>query len=181
MAAPPKMGLDYFSFSVDLTNDEKLIAPRLKYGHLAIMVYIELLVIMYSDKGYYIDYREKDRVIWQLQAALQGGKNSITSETIESVISDLVGAGLFEAMLFKSGILTSARGQKTWYMATVARKIVAIDETIWLLSLNEMESLSSRHGLYVRMSTSTDLSSKSTNKPSKLVDLPFKVKESKGE
>ena len=187
MAAPLKMGLDYFPFSVDLTSDEKLIEPQVKHGYLSKMVFIELLVILYSDKGYYIDYRKPHRILWQIQTRLQGGENNVSTKTIENVISDLVEAGLFDVVQFESGILTSSRTQQTWYMATVGRKIVEIDESIWLLSLNEMKSLSSKHLLYVNMSSSVDNHpinhSKSTdNHPinySKSTDLPPKEKEIK--
>ena len=51
-------------------SDPKLITARRKYGAAAIVVYLQLLVMAYRDKGYYLAYGDSDRdgVIWSIKA-----------------------------------------------------------------------------------------------------------------
>ena len=48
MSAPNKVGLDYFSFDCDLLRDRKLRKPKMKFGYLAVVVYIALLSTIQS-------------------------------------------------------------------------------------------------------------------------------------
>lgn len=149
MAAPGKKGLDYFSFSVDLLNDPKLRRPKMQYGYLAVMVYISLLSLLYRDKGYYIDYSDKDAVIWYVLGDLQG-KYCPNPETVAEVIAALVACGLFSDDLFQREIISSKRAQCTFYSATVTRKTVDIDGGIWLLTDADMAELSVKHCYYLK-------------------------------
>ncbi len=149
MAAPGKKGLDYFSFSVDLLNDPKLRRPKMQYGYLAPMVYISLLSLLYRDKGYYIDYSDKDAIIWYVLGDLQG-KYCPNPETVAEVITALVACGLFSDDLFQREIISSKRAQRTFYSATVTRKTVDIDGSIWLLTDADMAELSVKHCYYLK-------------------------------
>lgn len=183
MARPRKTGLDYFPFDVNLLSDEKLVGPRMKHGMLAPMIYISLLRILYGDKGYYIDYRDKKSVIWKVLQDLQG-PHQPAPEKVDRVISDLVDGQLFDAAQFKSGTITSTRSQETYYSATVDRKSVTVDESRWILSPDEMKTLSERHSLYALFCSSVDIRPINTvNRPINGVNRPInpqsKVKESK--
>lgn len=147
--APYKQGLDYFSFSVDLLNDPKLRRPKMQYGYLAVMVYISLLSLLYRDKGYYIDYSDKDAVIWCVLGDLQG-KYCPSPETVAEVIAALVACGLFSDDLFQREIISSKRAQRTFYSATATRKTVDIDGGIWLLTDTDMAELSVKHCYYLK-------------------------------
>ncbi len=147
MARPIKEGIDYFPFDVDLITDRKLRRAKVKYGSMAVMVYISLLCILYKDKGYYIEYfgEKKEDVLWEVCENLQG-KHQPDVETVERVIQDLVAYGLFSDDHFKSeAIITSHRAQRTYFGATGQRKAANINFDYWLLSENEMRELSSRH------------------------------------
>lgn len=148
--APYKKGLDYFLFSVDLLNDPKLRRPKMQYGYLATMVYISLLGLLYRDKGYYIDYSDKDAVIWWVLGDLQG-KYQPNYDTVEEVIAALVACGLFSGDLFRREILTSRRAQSAFYSATATRKSVDIEDSIWLLSEADMSELSVKHCYYQKI------------------------------
>jgi len=152
MAAPVKAGLDYFPFDVGLMKDKKLRRAKLKYGYLATDVYIALLTLLYSDKGYYIPYetqKEKDDCIWYVLDCLQG-KYQPDSDMIANVIEELVAGELFSADHYPKNI-TSKRSQETYYSATVGRKSVVINADIWLLSLDEMKNLSEKHSYYLSL------------------------------
>lgn len=186
MAAPGKKGLDYFSFSVDLLNDPKLRRPKMQYGYLAVMVYISLLSLLYRDKGYYIDYSDKDAVIWCVLGDLQG-KYCPSPETVAEVIAALVACGLFSDDLFQREIISSKRAQRTFYSATATRKTVDIDGGIWLLTDADMAELSVKHCYYLKThnqsinpaNQSIIEANQSINKQSKV--KKSRVKESKRE
>ena len=184
--APYKQGLDYFSFSVDLLNDPKLRRPKMQYGYLAVMVYISLLSLLYRDKGYYIDYSDKDAVIWCVLGDLQG-KYCPSPETVAEVITALVACGLFSDDLFQREIISSKRAQRTFYSATATRKTVDIDGGIWLLTDTDMAELSVKHCYYLKThnqpinpaNQSIIEANQSINKQSKV--KKSRVKESKRE
>lgn len=184
--APYKQGLDYFSFSVDLLNDPKLRRPKMQYGYLAVMVYISLLSLLYRDKGYYIDYSDKDAVIWCVLGDLQG-KYCPSPETVAEVIAALVACGLFSDDLFQREIISSKRAQRTFYSATATRKTVDIDGGIWLLTDTDMAELSVKHCYYLKThnqpinpaNQSIIEANQSINKQSKV--KKSRVKESKRE
>ena len=150
-------------------DDPKLIKPRMKYGSLAVYIYICLLKILYKDEGYFIDFRNKEIVLWQLLNYCQGGNYTVKQETVEGVIDILVACELFSGDLYRLGIITSRRAQATYYSATVERKTVDIDENIWLLTIEEMKSLSAKHCYYLK---SVNRPNNSINRPNNGVNRP---------
>lgn len=142
MGRQAKIGLDFWLRDVRLFRDPKLRAPRQKYGYLAPYIYECLLDILYSDKGYYIDYRgeEKDNVLWQLTECTQG-RYAPTMETLAGVVDCLTASGLFSGDLYKQGFITSKRAQRNYFSATLCRSAVRINFDIWLLSEEEMREL----------------------------------------
>lgn len=150
MARPQKMGLDYFPFDVGLLRDNKLRRPKMKYGYLATSIYLALLTLLYSDKGYYIPYatqNNKNDCIWYIQECLQG-KYQPDADMIADVIEELVACELFSGDHYPENI-TSKRSQSVYYSATVERKTIVIEDTIWMLSLEEMKNLSEKHIYYL--------------------------------
>ena len=149
MARPLKQGIDYFPFDVDLMSDRKLRRPKEKYGCLATLVYIELLCLIYKDKGYYIDYSKEQRedIHFDILDSMRG-KHQPTTECIGDVIEDLVAVGLFSTELWDQNVITSHRLQCTYYKAVSDRKNVQIDWEKWLLTENEMKELGSSCSIY---------------------------------
>ena len=179
MAAPNKVGLDYFSFDVDLLRDRKLRKPKMKYGYLATVVYIALLCMIYDDKGYYLDYSDKEDVIWQILEYLQG-KYVPDYDTVAEVIACLVECELFSGYHFKQGTITSRRIQRNYYSATVSRKTVDIDDCKWLLTMEEMKSLSAKHCYYQKKHSQANNGVNQANNGVNRANNPqSKVKESK--
>ena len=141
MAAPTKQGLDYFRYSMGLLKDRKLRKVKMKYGPAAPVVYLALLELIYTDKGYYLVY--DDDVIWNILEYLQGAYCP-SAETVRGIVEDLVACELFSGDHFKSKILTSKRIQAEYYNATVERKAVDVDFSVWLLSESEMKAISGK-------------------------------------
>lgn len=139
MGRQPKIGLDFWLRDVRLFQDPKLRRPRQKFGILAPFVYECLLDILYSDRGYYIEYAGEARedVLWQIEECFRGAELP-EDTTLGQIIDELVAVGLFDETLYKKGILTSKRAQKNYFVATMKRKTVGIDFSIWLLSREEM-------------------------------------------
>ena len=179
MAAPNKVGLDYFSFDVDLLRDRKLRKPKMKYGYMANVADSAVLCMIYEDKGYYLDYTDKDDVIWRILEYLQG-KYVPDYDTVAEVIACLVECELFSGYHFKQGTITSRRIQRMYYSATASRKTVDIEEDKWLLTMEEMKSLSAKHCYYLkkhnRANNRVNHTNNGVNRPN---NLQSKVKESK--
>ena len=165
-----KEGLDYFPFSVDLLDDEKLDILREEYGVVANDIYIALLCLLYKKKGYYIPYEteeEKKDCVWYIYKRVRGGRYSIQQNTIPIVIESLVSQGLFSGRYFPK-IITSERAQRTYYSATVERKAGSLDikREYWMLSIEDMKKLSAKHSYYLfctNFSKSNDLDFKSND------------------
>ena len=181
MAKPPKSGLDYWPRDVGLFQDRKFRRLKTEYGYLALVVYEQLLDMIYSDKGYYLEYDEetKDDAVWDICSSLQG-KHQPEPQTIADVIAGLAERGLFDGDCFKRGLITSKRIQKTYYRSAVDRKAIEIDFDIWLLDEAEMESMSKRSLI---LSEYINRSNNSVNRSNNEVNQPnypqSKVKESK--
>lgn len=181
MGAPTKEGLDYFSFDVDLLDNDDLDFLRERYGVVVNDVYIALLTLLYRKKGYYIPYEteaERKDCIWYIYKRVRGGKYPVQQELIPTVIEAIVAQRLFDRDHFNK-IITSERAQKTYYKATVERKFESFDirPEYWLLSDETMRKLSKTHPYYLflhpesksdeKRDKSDDYQSKSTEKPSK--------------
>ena len=144
MAAPSKVGLDYYPRSTGLYEDVKFIPIKIKYGYICYAVYDLLLELIYRDKGYYLN--SEKNVVVKIAYTLQG-KYSPDTDIVEDVIEMLVAERLFSADHYKQGIITSRRVQETYYMATVRRKNISVDPNIWMLSLPEMKALGNNRGI----------------------------------
>lgn len=143
-----KKGIDYYPRDVGMMRDRKFNRLRQKFGYIVYVIYDALLEMIYGDKGYYLIYNEntKDEVIWELQDYCRG-KYGVDEATICNVIEMLTECGLFSGERFKQGIITSRRIQEVYYRTTVERKNVAVDRNIWILDLEEMQSISSKSSI----------------------------------
>lgn len=160
-----------------------MIAARRDFGYLAIIVYLQLLCIIYRDKGYYVQYDDstKDNVISAIISESLIGKYQPDYRTIDDVISSLVACRLFSRDHFSAGFITSKRIQETYYKATTDRKNVSVDDNIWMLDVEQMSEISTRHSLLPkiinRLNNSVNRSNNSVNRSD---NTQRKVKESKG-
>lgn len=168
MSRPVEQAVRYFPHDVGLLRDRKFRPLRKKYGYLAQMVYMILLEMIYGDKGYYLDYSDKDDVILDILEYLSG-RYEPDEQTIGNVIDDLVAHRLLSPDHYRLSVLTSKRIQVTYYKATVERKDVDIDPSIWMLSEEEMLKHSTRHPLLKTLGISV---SAGVNRPNNRVNRP---------
>lgn len=144
-----KCGLDYYSHYIGMTKDSKLRKIRKQYGSVGVDVWLAVLDLIYSDKGYYIPYgdeNEIDDVTWKVADYIKG-KYAPDVTTVEEIIESLVACGLFSGDLFRLGILSSKRIQLQYYASTVERKAVEIIPEYWIVSLDEMKKLSEKSSI----------------------------------
>lgn len=147
MGRKPKSGLDYFMCDTGWMMDSKFRRVKQKYGYLAPYTYQILLTLIYKDKGYYMDVSDMDTVTWSILEYLQG-KYMPSAETVGGIITDLVACGLFSRDLYENEhILTSHRIQEEYYNSTAKRKTVTINKRYWILSVEDMKSISSRSSI----------------------------------
>lgn len=148
-------------------SDPKLITARRKYGAAAIVVYLQLLVMAYRDKGYYLSYRdaERDGVIWAIKSEVLSGRYEPDAEKIAEMINCLAACGLFDGDLFRQGIITSHRMQEHYYFATAARTNPEVRWELWLLTEDEMREISSRSVLLQKFISREENHSFSPEKP----------------
>lgn len=168
MSRPTDRAVRYFPHDVGLLKDRKFRPLRRKYGYLAQMVYMILLEMIYGDKGYYLDYSDKDDVILDILEYLSG-RYEPDEQTVGNVIDDLVAHGLLSPDHYRSSVLTSKRIQATYYKATVERKGVDVDPSIWMLSEEEMRMHSTRHPLLKSLGITVP---SDVNRPNNRVNRP---------
>lgn len=147
MARPSKIGIDWFPFDVGTFDDDKFYTLMLDHGYLAPYLYILLISLIYADKGYYIECDEKarPRLLKAISRRLAGSKYPVKPEKIWEIIVDMTACELFSLDCFMDKqILTSKRIQKEYYNTTSKRKHIVVIPDYWLLSVEEMESISLR-------------------------------------
>ena len=148
-------------------SDPKLITARRKYGAAAIVVYLQLLVMAYRDKGYYLAYGDSDRdgVIWSIKSEVLSGRYEPDAEKIAEMIDCLAAHGLFDGDLFQQGIITSHRIQEHYYFATAGRTNPEVKWELWLLTEQEMREISSRSVLLQKFVSHEENPSFANEKP----------------
>lgn len=149
MARPNKQGLEYFPLDVSILSDMKLVPARKKFGYLASIIYLQLLCMIYSDHGYYLEYNDqtKDSIAFKIISETLMGKYQPDYKTVEDVIGELVACRLFSHDHYRLGFLTSHRIQITYFKATIKRKKVTVDPNIWIVNFDEMAEISNSHSL----------------------------------
>lgn len=142
-------GLYWFPYYIGLMKDPKLVTPRRKFGSVAIVIYLQLLEMIYRDKGYYLEYNDqtRDDVIWAIKSEVLHGKYEPDETTVANVIDSLAACRLFSHDLYEAGFITSRRVQEQFYKSTTERKNLDARWDIWLLSEQEMRDISTRNVL----------------------------------
>ena len=149
MAAPYKTGLDYYPRRVNFINNRRFIGLRIRWGNAAVGIYEQILDAVYSERGYYISIRDKDRdalIKWLWHS--YGNYDGLTCENIDEMLTAMVEEELFDKDLYEKGYLTSQEIQEVFYTATQKRKNIVVDEDIWLLDRERMEELGKRSPIY---------------------------------
>ncbi len=155
---PQKISLDWFPLDCNALSDPKLRRARQEFGYLAIVVYLELLCILYRDKGYYIEYNEetRDDVIWTIINDVLTGEYEPKPNTIRRLIDCLVACRLFSHDLYRMGYITSHRAQEQYYRMTSKRAYARVNYDIWLLDADEMKEISPSNPIYLNFISASE-------------------------
>lgn len=113
MARPIRVNLDYFPFDVAFFTDDKLDDVQNEYGPLGEVIYLRLLCLIYSGKGYYYEFESLDKVASKIIRSI-GNRWVRNKEYVIKVISYLAECNLFSKELMQHNILTSVGIQRRY-------------------------------------------------------------------
>lgn len=136
MARPPKEGLDYFSFDVDIFEDDKLFDLQNEYGPLGEVIYFRLLCLVYKN-GYYYKFESIDKLSRMLIKSI-GNRWVRDKNVVSEVIPFLAECNLFSPELMRENVLTSQGIQRRFLKATGRRQ--RDTSKYWLLEKNDDSS-----------------------------------------
>ena len=147
-----KQGLDYYAHSIGMTTGVRMSSIRRLYGSVGVDVWLTLLDLIYKDRGYYLPYSQFERsdVLWEISGRLRG-KDSPDEETVGKIIDELIHEGFFDLDMVGEGILTSVQIQEQFYLSTLKRKHVEIEQQYWLLSIARMTILAKKSPILLSM------------------------------
>ncbi len=129
MPRPTKEFLDYFPFYC--RGDERTDLLKAKKGMTGFGIYISLLVKLYGEKGYYLNWNDNICCIF---ASGVGVSEVEVSETV----SLLINVGIFDKGVYENyGVLTSKEIQENYLFAVTKRKNKELDKRFNLVSAEE--------------------------------------------
>lgn len=144
-----KIKLAWYQEEPDFWDDPRFRSARNLYGYLSYVIYKSLHDMIFLTNGYFVNYkteREKADVLYWLRQRLVG-PGLPSAEKVDDVIRELVACGLFDGDLFRHGVITSHWAQECFYRGTAKRKNVSVNTDIWLLSVDEMKSISANNSI----------------------------------
>lgn len=127
MARPIKIGLDYFP--LDTGMDEKVELLEAKHGVLGFGVLIKLYQKVYREHGYFYPWGEREQLLFCKWV-------NVDINSINAIIKDAIEYGLFDAEMFKKGILTSTGIQKRFIEASKRRHELTMFSDLLLVNAN---------------------------------------------
>ena len=129
MPRPTKEFLDYFPFYC--RGDERTDILKAKKGMVGYGVYISLLVKLYGEKGYYLNWNDNICCIFARYVG-------IPEDEVRDIISLLIDVELFDKDIYKRySVLTSKEIQENYLFAITKRKNKQLDKRFDLVSVEE--------------------------------------------
>ena len=137
MARPPKQGIDYSAWRVDIfENDTKIDALLDAQGWDGFAVYFYLCQKAYSSDGYFYRWSYDNAAT---TARRMGG--GIRSETVRQTVGVCLRVGLFDKRLFElGGVLTSKGIQRQFASVIQNRRCRKVNMEYWILNADETRS-----------------------------------------
>lgn len=176
MAAPNKVGLEYFSHDTDTQNDKKVRFLKAKAGITGYAIYMMFLEELYKQNGYYLEINDDYLTLFCYE-------NNIDIDELKLIIDYLINYKLFNKFLYdKYQILTSERSQKNYFSVIERRrKITFVKE---YLLLNPLDFISKKSKCYNNVNIySINVNNNSINDNNNSINAGIyresKVKESK--
>lgn len=129
MPRPKKEFLDYFPFYC--RGDERTDILKAKKGMIGFGVYISLLIKLYGEKGYYLNWNDTACCIFSNSVG-------VSVDEVSDIISLLIDVGMFNKEIYqKYGVLTSKEIQENYLFAITKRKNKELDKRLDLVSVEE--------------------------------------------
>lgn len=126
MARPIKVGLDYFPMDCDMDQDVAVQYLEAQFGLTGFAVLVKLLMRIYRDKGYYIEWNAREQFVFARAIGCE-------PRTVDQIIEAAIGEGLFDRQRYEQyGILTS-RGIQSRYLEAASRRLRVIMYTEYLV------------------------------------------------
>lgn len=138
MGRPKKKGLSYFSFDVDIFEDDKIFDVQNEYGPLGEVIYIRLLCLIYKN-GYYYRFESLDKLAAMLIKSI-GNRWARDKQTVKEVILFLAKSNLFSSELMQKNVITS-RSIQARYLKANERNLSTIEEYNLLENNSTQEDL----------------------------------------
>lgn len=130
MARPPKEGIDYSEWDVDIMDDPKIDTLMEGTGCQGFVVFFYLCQRIYASHGYYMNWQKKYASTIARRVGC-GVSSNMVSKAIELCLSE----GLFDKGMFdKYSILTSRGIQKRFTRVIPKRSNKKVFQEYWLLS-----------------------------------------------
>lgn len=133
MPRPPKQGIDYAGWSVDIFDGDTKIDKLLDaQGWIGFSIYFYLCQMAYKFDGYFYRWSYDDA---PTTARRMG--SGVGSKAVKNTVGLCLQIGLFDKPLFdRHGILTSRGIQRRYLAATQGRRVRSIKAEYWLLEKN---------------------------------------------
>ena len=129
MARPPKEGIDYSEWDVDILEDPKIDALLEATGCCGFVVFFYLCQRIYGTHGYYLPWSCKNAST----VARRVGAGA-SAELVRTAVTVCLEEGLFDKGLFDTyGILTSRGIQKRFTRVIPKRSNKTVIREYWLL------------------------------------------------
>lgn len=108
-------GIPYFDLDTDLNNDMRVKLLRAEFGIKGFGVWIQLLIQIYSDEGYYMKWDNDTKLLFASDVGESGG-------LVDEVVKRSVKRGLFNEPVFDQfSVLTSKHIQDKYFNAIKRR------------------------------------------------------------
>ncbi len=159
---PPKKGIDYAGWSVDIfDNDTKIDKLLDAYGWDGFGIYFYLCQRAYGGEGYFYKWGYDDCA--STSRKMGGG---IGSGTVRETVGYCLQIGLFDKGLFdRWGVLTSRGIQRRYWEVVKARDVRTVISDYWLLQDEECKGL-------IKLPLNSDLSEGNANFPAGNTNYP---------
>lgn len=136
MGRPPKQGIQFAGWDVDMFEDDKIVRLVSSQGWQGFAIFFFICQRTYGTDGYYYRW-SKDSA--STVAAYMG--KGIRPGTVAATVKKCAEIGLFDWDRYAAGILTSRAIQERFVIATTRRRNRTVYEPYWLLEPGESDGI----------------------------------------
>lgn len=121
-------GIDYFPFSIDFFDDNKIALVEAEFGSNGVVVLLKIYCKIYRN-GFFCEWSPDDCMLFARKLM-----NGMTPEEVQAIIDKALERNIFDKKSYESfGLLTSVEIQKQFFFIAARRKEIRIEKTACLL------------------------------------------------